>query len=124
MKLNRIVMAVAICMLMTVVAFAADLNGTWIVHQPGRDGAMTDRTYTFKVDGKTLTGTAPGRGGADIAIKDGTVDGDSFAFSIERPGRDGQTMTIKYTGKISGDTITLSTQMGGNAVEMKGDRKK
>ena len=124
MKLNRVVMAVALCALVTVAAYAADLNGTWIVKQPGRDGTTTDRTYTFKVDGKTLTGTAPGRGGADIAIKEGTVDGDSFAFTVERPGRDGATMSVKYTGKISGDTITLSTEMGGNAVEMKGERKK
>jgi hypothetical protein len=124
MKLNRIVMAVALCALMSVAAYAADLNGTWVVHQPGRDGATRDVNFTFKVDGKTLSGTVPGRGGADIAFKDGTVDGDTFAFSVERPGRDGQTMTVKYTGKISGDTITLSTQMGGNAVEMKGDRKK
>ncbi len=124
MKLNRIALAVALCALMTVVAFAADLTGTWVVKQPGRDGSTRDVNYTFKVDGKTLTGTAPGRQGADIAIKDGTVDGDNFSFSVERPGRDGQTMTVKYTGKISGDTITLSTQMGGNAVEMKGERKK
>ena len=124
MKLNRIVMAVALCALLAVAAYAADLSGTWVVKQPGRDGATRDVNYTFKVDGKTVTGTAPGRGGADIAIKDGKVDGDSFEFSVERPGRDGATTTVKYTVKISGDTIRLSTQMGGNAVEMKGERKK
>jgi len=123
-SMKKILFALALCAMMTVMAAAADLTGTWVVKQPGRDGQMTDRTYTFKVDGKTLTGTAPGRQGADIAIKDGKVDGDSFEFSVERPGRDGQTMTTKYTGKISGDTITLSTTMGGNAVEMKGERKK
>jgi len=124
MKLNRIVMAVALCALMTVAAYAADLNGTWVVKQPGRDGNTVEVNYTFKVDGAKLTGKVSNPQG-DVEIKDGKVDGASFEFSIERPGRDGNTMTIKFTGKLDGDTITLSRQgRGGQAQEMKGERKK
>jgi hypothetical protein len=76
------------------------------------------------VDGKTLTGKAATQRG-ETDIKDGKIDGDSFEFSVERPARGDKAAGVTvYKGKISGDTITLSTTMGGNAVEMKGERKK
>jgi hypothetical protein len=124
MKLNRIVMAVVICALMTVAAYAAgDLNGSFVAKVEGKNGTQ-EITYTFKVDGKTLTGkVSNARGDADI--KEGKVDGDSFEFSIERPGRDGASMTVKYTGKIDGDTLTLQAPgRGGQAMEQKAERKK
>jgi hypothetical protein len=124
MQLKKILFVAALCALMSVVAMAADLTGTWVVKQPGRDGATRDVTYTFKVDGKTLTGTAPGRQGAEVAIKDGKVDGDNFEFAVDRQGPDGATISQAYKGKISGDTITITTTMRGNSIEMKGERKK
>jgi len=33
-------------------------------------------------------------------------------------------MTVKYKARSRATRITLSTEMGGNAVEMKGERKK
>ena len=124
-KMQRIVLfAVALVAVMTVVAWAADLTGDWIVKMPGRDGATRDVTYTFKQDGNKLTGTVPGRQGATIEIKDGKVDGKDFSFKVERPGRDGQTMTTEYTGTLDGDTITLKFNMMGNPMEVKGERKK
>jgi hypothetical protein len=60
-----------------------------------------------------------------IDIKDGAVDGSSFSFSIDRPGRDGQTMNVKYSGKIDGDTLTIQAPgRGGQAMEQKAERKK
>ena len=123
MKLNRIVMAVVICALMTVAAYAAgDLNGSFVAKVEGKNGTQ-EITYTFKVEGKTLTGKVSTARG-DAEIKDGKVDGDSFEFSVERPGRDGQTMTAKYTGKIDGDTLTLQAPGRGGTMEQKAERKK
>ena len=52
MKLNRIVMAVVICALMAVAAYAAgDLNGSFVAKVEGKNGVQ-EITYTFKVDGK------------------------------------------------------------------------
>ena len=123
--MKKALLAVALCALMSVVAMAADLSGAWIVKQPGRDGNTTDVTYTFKVDGAKLSGTVSGGRGGDREIKDGKVDGANFEFSIERPGRDGgAAMVTKYKGKMDGDSITLSFEAGGQAREMKGERKK
>ena len=41
-----------------------------------------------------------GSGGSD-----GKVTGDEVSFKVSRTGQNGNTMTQKYTGKISGDTI-------------------
>ncbi len=112
-----------LCALMATAALAADLNGSWVVKMQGRDGQTMEQTYTFKVDGKKLTGTMAGPRG-EAQIKDCTVDGANFAFSIERPGRDGNMMTLQYKGKLEGDAITLSTEFNGQVREMKGERKK
>lgn len=60
-----------------------------------------------------LTGklSSPGRDGAsnDTAIKDGSVKGDTVAFTVEREFG-GNKYVMKYTGKIAGDTITGETE--------------
>ena len=125
MKLNRIVMAVVICALMAVAAYAAgDLNGSFVAKVEGKNGVQ-EITYTFKVDGKTLTGKISSARG-DQDMKDGKVDGDSFEFSVDRPGRgDMPATTVKYSGKISGDTLTIQAPgRGGQSTEQKAERKK
>ncbi len=124
MKLNRIVMAVVICSLMTVAAYAADLNGAFVAKVEGKNGTM-EITYTFKVDGAKLTGKVTNPRG-DAEIKDGKVDGNNFEFSVERPGRgDNPATTVKYTGKIDGDTLTIQAPgRGGQSMEQKAERKK
>ena len=123
MKLNRIVMAVVVCALMTVAAYAADLNGSFVAKVEGKNGTQ-EITYTFKVDGKTLTGKVTNARG-DVDIKDGMVDGNTFSFSVERPGRDGGApMVAKYTGKIDGDTLTIQAPGRGGTMEQKAERKK
>lgn len=119
------VLTLAACMLMSVAAWAASLDGTWIVKTPGRDGATTDVTYTFKTEGSKITGTIAGGRGGDRPIKDGKVEGDNFEFSVERPGRNGgDAMVVTYKGRVTGDTISFSTQMGDRSVDLKGERKK
>jgi hypothetical protein len=126
MRFGKIaLLALALCALMTVAASAASLDGSWIVKTPGRDGATTDVTYTFKTDGGKITGTIAGGRGGDRPIKDGKVEGDSFEFSVERPGRNGGDATVvTYKGRVTGDTISFSTMMGDRSVDLKGERKK
>ncbi len=90
-------------------AQAADATGTWTWSTPGRNGGP-DRVSTLKlkVDGTKLTGTlsSPGRGGAatDIEIKEGKVKGDEISFNVVREFN-GNTMTTKYNGKVTADSI-------------------
>jgi hypothetical protein len=110
-------------------ASAADISGKW-VRDPaaaaaggggGRGGG--GGTYEFKVSGTTLNGTLtnPGRNGGDptvTTIADGKVTGDTFTFSITRPGRNGGDPTkVVYNGKVQGDKLVLSFDMGRGAQE-------
>jgi hypothetical protein len=54
-------------------------------------------------DGK-LTGSVPGRDGAETPITDAEYKDGQVKFTVTRE-REGRKMTAKYQGKVSGDTI-------------------
>src|SRR5665213_3157883 len=95
----------AVCFL-TIAAFAADASGTWTWTAPGRNGNPGRPTKaTLVVKDGTLTGTVAGRQG-DTPITDASIKDDgTIAFSVTR-SFGGNSMTMKYTGKLEGDTIT------------------
>lgn len=101
---------------------AADASGTWSWTTPGRDGGEARKsTLKLKVEGEKVTGTmsAPGRGGGqsrDVEISDGKIKGDEISFAVVRE-INGNKMTAKYSGKISGDTIKgkVETEREGQA---------
>src|SRR5579864_7274977 len=122
--MKKTLLALVAILCFTFAASAADISGKWIPDPAaaaagGRGGG--GQTWEFKVAGTTLTGsrTQPGRGGGDptvITIADGKVNGDDITFSIMQPGRGGADPTkVVYTGKVAGDKITLSFDMGRGA---------
>ena len=87
----------------------ADPTGTWTWSQPGRNGGPDRKsTLKLKLEGDKVTGTlsAPGRGGqsSDVAISEGKLKGDEISFEVTREVQ-GNKITAKYNGKISGDSI-------------------
>lgn len=91
-------------------AFAADVTGKWTYEMQGRQGATT-ATLNLKADGGTLTGTVSGRGG-ETEISDGKIDGDSVSFKVIREFN-GNKMTMKYTGTVTGDGIKFRVESEG-----------
>lgn len=93
---------------------AADINGTWTTSFDSQVGQQT-YTYTFMVDGGTLTGHAKSNlGEADL---NGTVDGDKVTF-VENLNYQDQVLAITYTGRIvSADEITFKRDVGGQGGE-------
>jgi hypothetical protein len=81
-----------------------DLTGNWKSSFTNQDGAVRETTFKLKVEGEKLTGTISGRN-ADTAIEEGTIKGGELSFKVTREFN-GNKMVIKYTGKVSGDTIT------------------
>lgn len=114
----------------------ADATGTWTWTQQGGRGGQggqgananaTPRkaTLKLKVDGEKLTGTLTqpmrARGGGDgatpaaptpVEISDGKIKGDDISFSVKREFG-GNTMVIKYAGKLDGNTIKGKTERPG-----------
>ena len=60
-------------------------------------------TLKLKLDGDKLTGTISGRNN-DTEISDGTFKDGDISFNVVRE-RNGNKVTTKYTGKVSGDSI-------------------
>jgi hypothetical protein len=85
-------------------ANAADVTGTWKSSFTNQNGQVRESTFKLKAEGEKLTGTVSGRNN-DTAIGEGKIKGDEVSFQVVREFN-GNTMTNKYSGKLSGDTIT------------------
>src|SRR6478736_1547846 len=81
-----------------------DLTGNWKSSFTNQDGTVRETTFKLKAEGEKLTGSISGRNN-DTAIDEGTIKGDEISFKVTREFN-GNKMVIKYTGKVSGDTIT------------------
>ena len=93
---------------------AADISGTWTTEFDSQVGKQT-YTYTFKVEGGTLTGHSKSNiGESDLK---GTVDGDKVTF-VENLDYQGTALAITYTGQIvSADEIRFKRDVGGQGGE-------
>jgi len=78
-------------------------TGTWKWSVEAR-GQSREMTLKLKLDGDKLTGAMLGRNNQETAISDAKYKDGELAFSIVRE-RNGQKMTVKYTGKLSENTI-------------------
>jgi opacity protein-like surface antigen len=127
MKTTLLALVAILCL--TFAASAADISGKWVTDTSaapagappagggGGRGMGGGQTYEFKVAGSKLTGsiTRPGRGGGDptvTQIADGKVSGDTFSFSVTM-SMGGNDMTTAYTGKVVGDKLEITFDMGG-----------
>ncbi len=89
---------------------AANPTGTWTWSVTIGD-QKRDSTLKLKLDGDKLTGAMVNADGTETAIADGKFVKGEVSFTVVRE-RNGQKMTSKYTGKVSGDTIKGKTEFG------------
>ena len=104
------------------VASAADISGKWTGTAEGPNGSI-QRTFTFKQDGSKLTGETNSEYTGHSVINDGKVEGDTISFSITAKFQDNE-MKLTYKGKITGDTIKLSSDFGGSGQTIEWTLKK
>ncbi len=92
----------------------------WTVENNGKSRDVTLKLDVDK-DGK-LTGSMPGRQGAETKIDDGKYDKDkgTITFSVTRD-RNGTKTTTMYTGTIKEDTIKFTTEVERNGEKVKTD---
>ena len=90
--------------LAAVATAADDPTGTW-KYSIERGGQTREVTVTLKLEGDKLTGHVPGRDNTVTVIENGTYKDGEMSFTVTRE-RNGVKFTTKYTGKVSGDTIT------------------
>jgi hypothetical protein len=111
---NRLVMLIALLALSCMVMLGADVTGKWVGEAMGKGGPPT---FNFKVDGMTLTGTQEGGRGGAVNISNGKVDGDKVSFEVTREFN-GNSVTTKYSGTVSGGTMKLTVESARGNREM------
>jgi hypothetical protein len=92
--------------------FAADVSGTWKGKAETPNGT-TERTFIFKVDGNKLTGETSSDMLGKSEIKDGKIEGDRLSFTISASYQ-GNDLELHYKGKVTGDEMKLSVEVGGS----------
>jgi hypothetical protein len=123
---RRMAMAavVAIFGLVGVARAAEDPTGTW-KWTTTYQGKSRDATVKLKLEGDKLTGTVPGQGTQEVAISDAMFKDGNVSFSVDREVN-GQKITQKYSGTVSGDTIkgTIETTRGGQSQSREWEAKR
>jgi hypothetical protein len=104
----------AMLALTSLAAFAADVSGKWTSEATGKGGPQT---FTLMQDGGKLNGKVEGGRGGAVDISNGKVDGDNVSFEVVRE-MGGNSMTIKYSGTVSGGTMKLTVDTGRGPREM------
>ena len=114
MKIRTAVALTILALALAIPALATDISGQWTASFDTQIGEQ-HYVFTFKVDGEKLTGTAKSDNG-NVTIEEGTVKGDDVSF-VENLDYQGQKLKITYTGKVSGDEIKFTRDVGGVAKE-------
>ena len=115
MRVRMAIVLTVLALCFAVSTLAADISGQWTASFDTQIGTQ-NYTYTFKVDGEKLTGTAKSDNG-ESQLTDGSIKGDEVKFT-ENLDFQGTAIAIAYTGKIVDDnTINFTRQVGDFATE-------
>lgn len=102
-------------LMLTVSAFAADVDGKWSGSISSPQGEFPV-AFTFKADSATLTGSTTGPDGAEVAIKDGKIDGKNISFTVTFDFG-GMPFMLVYKGVVGTDEIKMSADAAGMPFE-------
>jgi hypothetical protein len=97
---------------------AADVTGAWKAEFDTQIGVQK-YTYTLKQDGNKVTGKANSEIAGEkreVELKEGKVEGDTVTF-VEIFDFQGNEVRIEYKGKVSGDEIKFTRNVGEFATE-------
>src|SRR5512140_2946219 len=107
MRLHRFVLGL---LLLTVSAFAADIDGKWNGTIPTPNGDFP-QTFTFKATGAALTGSLMIMEGMEVPIAEGKIDGNNISFYVTLDF--GMLFKITYTGVVSGNDLKVKGDAAG-----------
>lgn len=100
------------------VARAAEIDGKWKAEFETQIGVQK-YVFELKAEGEKLTGKAVGEretDKSDTAITEGKIVNDTVSF-VEILKFDGTDLRIEYKGKLAGDELKLSRNVGDMATE-------
>jgi opacity protein-like surface antigen len=107
---RQLIFASILTVIFAAAAVAADISGNW-KGTADFQGQAIERTFVFKVDGAKLTGETTSELLGKSTIEEGKVDGDNVSFVITANVQ-GNELKMSYKGKVTGNTIKLSVDLG------------
>ncbi len=113
MKINGTILLCAALAFLAATLHAADLAGQWRAEFESPRG-LQKYVFTFQTDGEKLTGKAVSEVGErkrEAELLEGKVTGDTLTF-VELLNFQGNEVRIRYTGKINGDEIAFTREVG------------
>ena len=118
-KLERVLLVVlSLAFFCVIPIHGSETSGKWAAIITTPIGEM-NYIFEFKVDGEKLTGKAVmsmGSESSESALMEGSVRGDEIFF-VETLKMQGQELRCEYKGKISGDEIRGSRNVGSYGAE-------
>jgi hypothetical protein len=99
------------------IAYGADITGDWKGTADFGNGPI-ERSFTFKVDGKKLTGETSSQMMGKSVIEEGVIDGNDVSFAIVGKIQ-GNEMKLHYKGTVNGNEMTLTSDANGQTIEWK-----
>ena len=114
----KMLLLTVIALLATIPAMAADISGRWQAEFDTQIGVQK-YLFTFRVEGDKVTGTAEAEVMGEkhkTELKDIKLVGDDLSFT-ETLDFQGNALTISYKGKVSGNEIKFTRQVGEFATE-------
>jgi hypothetical protein len=96
-------------------AQAANVGGIWTASFDTQVGKQ-EYTYTLKVDGATVTGTAKSNLLGDSTLSDGKIEGNKITF-VEKGTYQGAPLQFNYSGELVGDELRLKRELMGFPAE-------
>lgn len=112
MKKRFSIIALLVCSFAVAFAAFADLNGKWKGTLKFGDFELP-LTYTFKVDGETVTGACSTDQG-DLPILNGKIKGSDFTFALDIQGQQ-----MPQVGKFYGDSTVITSEFQGQKTRVK-----
>jgi hypothetical protein len=112
MKKKFSIAALLVCSFVVCLAAFADLNGKW-TGVLKLDAFELPLTYTFKVDGETVTGACNTEQG-DFPISNGKIKGSDFTFTLDVNGT-----AMAQVGKFYGDSTVITSEFQGMKTRVK-----
>ena len=105
----------ALICVFSALAQTANVAGTWTASFDTQVGKQ-EYTYTFKVEGGTLTGTAKGNLITDSTLSDAKIDGNKITF-VEKGSYMGMPLQFNYSGEVAGNELRLKRELMGFPAE-------
>jgi len=99
----------------------ANVAGKWEMSWESRQGTIS-ADLVLEQDGEKLKGTMSGPGGRETPLT-GTMKGKSITLVARRETPRGE-FTVEYKGKVDGDSMQGSAEMGQFSMEWSAKRKK